>query len=284
MHYRKFCSAVFTSEEEYLAYLSYRLPATYAVCEHVLYKLKHNFPSLAIHSLLDIGSGPGTGLFACKEVFPSLLQATLIERERSWIDISKKLSSGMTCQITWQQKDIEKEGLFSPHDLILLSYSLGEVGGSTLRRIEELWQATNGAFVLIEPGTPKGFSSIWAVREKLIAWGAHIVAPCPHGGACPMRGQDWCHFFTRVQRTSIHRHVKGGSLGFEDEKFSYLIATKSPSETSLESGRIIRPLLRKSGHVVATLCSKDGIITNSISKKKKELYNKVKKMEWGDGF
>lgn len=99
-----------------------------------------------------------------------------------------------------------------------------------------------------------------------------------------MRGQDWCHFFARVQRTPLHRHVKGGSLGFEDEKFSYLIATKAASKNCLEEGRIIRPLIRKSGHIIATMCSKEGIVTNSISKKKKEIYNKVRKMDWGDGF
>jgi hypothetical protein len=34
-------------------------------------------------------------------------------------------------------------------------------------------------------------------------FGAHVVAPCPHDGRCPLSGpgaQAWCHFGTRFQR------------------------------------------------------------------------------------
>jgi ribosomal protein RSM22 (predicted rRNA methylase) len=34
-------------------------------------------------------------------------------------------------------------------------------------------------------------------------FGAHVVAPCPHDGRCPLSGpgaKAWCHFGTRFQR------------------------------------------------------------------------------------
>ena len=39
--------------------------------------------------------------------------------------------------------------------------------------------------------------------------GAHVVAPCPHDGGCPMDGtRNWCHFMQRFQRSPLQRKVK----------------------------------------------------------------------------
>jgi ribosomal protein RSM22 (predicted rRNA methylase) len=42
----------------------------------------------------------------------------------------------------------------------------------------------------------------------------HVVAPCPHDGACPMQGTgSWCHFVQRFQRSSMQRFTKMRSDG-----------------------------------------------------------------------
>jgi ribosomal protein RSM22 (predicted rRNA methylase) len=39
--------------------------------------------------------------------------------------------------------------------------------------------------------------------------GAHIVAPCPHDGKCPLENTGkYCHFVQRLQRTSSQRSYK----------------------------------------------------------------------------
>jgi ribosomal protein RSM22 (predicted rRNA methylase) len=75
--------------------------------------------------------------------------------------------------------------------------------------------------------------------------------------------------------------LKEGSLGYEDEKFCYLIASKTPG--ALFSNRIIRHPLKQSGHVRLTLCTDQGKIEEkTISRKDKSLYRQARDSEWGD--
>ena len=38
---------------------------------------------------------------------------------------------------------------------------------------------------------------------------AHVVAPCPHDGGCPMDGtRTWCHFVQRFERGRLQQQVK----------------------------------------------------------------------------
>jgi ribosomal protein RSM22 (predicted rRNA methylase) len=87
---------------------------------------------------------------------------------------------------------------------------------------------------------------------------------------------DWCHFSQRVERTSQHRQLKGGALGYEDEKFSYLIAAKS---TVLSKGaRIVRHPGKHSGHVQLALCTAEGKLENhTVTRSSKEAYKRARK-------
>ena len=101
--------------------------------------------------------------------------------------------------------------------------------------MDDLWQRTQGLLVLVEPGTPAGFAAIAAARSQVLAdpspgsaalegdsspggsggesaAAAHVVAPCPHDGPCPLLGRPaWCHFVQRFERTELQ--VGGPGLG-----------------------------------------------------------------------
>lgn len=267
-------SSIFADEAKRLAYLGARMPATYAAAHTVL----QNVPFPIAH-LLDLGAGPGTASWAAAELFPSLQKVTLVERSPEAIALGQALAQShpLLQHAQWIQQSLSQP--IPQADAVILSYVLNELP-DLHALIERCWEAAP-LLILIEPGTPRGFQIIRRVRQQLIDLKAHLIAPCPHSFACPIQGTDWCHFSTRLERTRLHRLLKEGSLGYEDEKFSYLISAKTAA--SPVGGRVIRHPMKHSGHVRLTLCTKEGKIEEkTISKKDRELYRRARHAESGD--
>ncbi|MBF5059264.1 small ribosomal subunit Rsm22 family protein [Candidatus Neptunochlamydia vexilliferae] len=242
-----------------VAYLATRLPATYAV-------LKKVFSEIEVpERVIDCGAGPGTSLWALPES-----SITLIEQDGEFVKLGKRLAPR---EAMWKTQSFLS--LTDRADLILFSYSLNEIPPEKVSlAIEKAYAQTDNFIVVIEPGTPEGFERIRAIRKQLLGLGMSIHAPCPHHETCPMVGSNWCHFSVRLPRTSLHRKLKKGSLGYEDEKYSYLIASKEPHSPS--GARILRHPLKRKGHSVATLCTKEGLIEKTFTGKER------KDLSWGD--
>lgn len=267
-----------------LAYLSFRMPATFSVVRKVLEYLRQQMPDFCPRTLCDLGAGPGTASWAAQEVFPSLEQALLVEKDPEWQTVGKTLmrdaGGPLLKQAVWVAADIGSAAI-DPADLVILSYVVGELPFEAIDSlVDKIWDSAQGAAAFIEPGTPHGFSRIRAVRDRLIARGAYLVAPCPHQRECPMSGGDWCHFSERLERSAMHRSVKEVSMGYEDEKFSYVVAAKHP--VGLPDARILRHPQRHTGHIDFEVCAKEGLEKRTVSKRHKELYKAAKKLEWGD--
>jgi ribosomal protein RSM22 (predicted rRNA methylase) len=269
------------------AYLAVRLPATYATNAHVFAEIHRLAPDAEISSMLDLGAGPGTALFAATEIFPALQQATLLEADESWLSLGKLLagqSSALSArQAVWLRHDLRSGVPCKVHDLVVLSYALGELPPSAVEAVvRQAWSCAGKFLVILEPGTKRGFATVNAVRSALIAGGGEILAPCPHKDACPMNAAgDWCHFSARLERTSQHRQLKGGVLGYEDEKFSYVVAGRQ--HFSSFDARIIRHPQKHGGHIQLTLCTSQGSIKlQTITKSSKNGYKLARKSEWGD--
>jgi ribosomal protein RSM22 (predicted rRNA methylase) len=265
------------------AYLATRLPATYAANVAVFRELTARVQA-PVRSLLDLGAGPGTAMWAAAEALPDIESLAAVERDPALIEVGKRLaaSSGNAAlqHANWIQADFRALPDLAAHDVVVVSYAMGELQ-DPLAAVRSAWQLARVALVLIEPGTPRAFDAVLRARDLLIESGAQIAAPCPHHKACPLAVRnDWCHFSVRLERTSEHRRLKGGDLGYEDEKFSYLIASKVAGNQA--SARIVRHPLKYSGHVKLALCTPDDLQRPTITKSQKELYRAARKAEWGD--
>lgn len=175
---------------------------------------------------------------------------------------------------------------WAPAGLVTVSYVLGELSEDVRREVvADAARSARDGVVVVEPGTPEGYLRVLEARRQLVADGFEVLAPCPHSAACPMEGTaDWCHFAARVQRSALHRRVKGGELGHEDEKFAYVAAVR-PGESGggPAAGRVVRhPQLRK-GQVLLQLCTAgEGLARTTVSKRQGTRYRAARDLRWGD--
>ena len=271
-----------TRQSEAIAYAISRMPATCCAVYSALSKiLKNN--SFNIKNILDVGAGTGSATWAIKELI-KVNQIICLERENEMRKIGSRLMRG--CEglknIEWKEFDITKDELNQKADLIVTSYVINELKPEDRRNaIKKMWNATNQILLIIEPGTPEGFKHILEARNILLAENAEIISPCPHNKKCPINTEtDWCSFYVRVSRGWIQRQAKNGELGYEDEKFSYIAVSKTPIKQ--ENSIILRHPQIAKGYVKVKLCTKNGIEEKTYSKKDKEIYKKVRKLDAGD--
>ena len=271
-----------------IAYVLVRMPATYAANVHVLRSLKASAPELSPRSLLDLGAGPGTSAWALAETFPEIEKCTLVERDLELIKLGRSLaqdSSSTSLQLgEWSSADITSMTEFPPADIVVISYAIGELGAKARSKlVEDGWAAAKQALVVIEPGTKRGFEIVLGVRKQLISMNAKIAAPCPHMQQCPMAAKDdWCHFAQRIERGSEHRRLKDASLGYEDEKFSYVVASRLPVSTP--RARVVRHPQVFSGYVKLELCAGPVLEHTTVTRSQGSSYKKARHVRWGDDW
>ena len=147
------------------AYLVTRLPATYGVLSRVLHEIKLRIPGLQFASMLDLGAGPGTAMWAAAEFFPELARAVLVEDSPEWIRVGRQLASKSQWEpirsAEWRQGSVAGTLPAGSFDLVTLSYVLNELRpNERLQVVRAAWERTSRLLIIAEPGTPAGFEHI----------------------------------------------------------------------------------------------------------------------------
>jgi ribosomal protein RSM22 (predicted rRNA methylase) len=272
------------SEADALAYALVRMPATYAAVTAGLNALREIVPDFAPASLLDIGAGPGTATWAAAEALSSLTRFTLLDANSALRALALDLGSNSARlrDMTYQRGEARAAlADAEASDLVVASYMIGEIDDAERTALTELmWAKTRGTLLVVEPGTPAGYARIIALRKQLIAEGAHVAAPCPHDGECPLTAPDWCHFTQRLPRSRAHRQLKSAELPYEDEKFSYVALTRAA--VAQHPARVLaQPVISKSA-VTAKLCTGRGVVSAIAPRRDKIAYARFRKYNWGD--
>ncbi|RKP09125.1 mitochondrial small ribosomal subunit Rsm22-domain-containing protein, partial [Thamnocephalis sphaerospora] len=305
-----------TGIRETRAYLASRMPAAYASIHNVLAELHNRIPSFAPRTMLDFGTGPGTGIWCVHSVvLPSTLQNYLgVDVSEAMLRAAEDLLA--TRPASMSEADVVFRRYLSysinapKYDLVVAAFALSDLPSDAIRTstLEELWKQTGD--VLIDRGTPEGYRLMMEARDWLLnrrkpRETCHIVAPCPHDAQCPMRGtKSWCHFSQRFQRPTYMMHAKQATLNFEDTKYAYMILRKAerpvavihpPNDPArgmyieMEAfhwPRLISPPLKRGGHVIMDVCTSSGYIERMTVPKSqgKVIYRDARKSHWGDLF
>lgn len=277
-------SAAIHARDDALAYALTRMPATYAAVAASLNALTELRPGFAPQNLLDVGAGPGTATWAATEAFPSLDELTLLDSNAALRALALDLAQShpRLSKLRYEAGDVRRQLTEAPAaDLVIASYVVNELGDADQAALAEaMWQKTRDTLLIVEPGTPAGHARIIGLRARLIARGAHALAPCPHDEACPLQPPDWCHFTQRLPRSRAHQHLKGAERPFEDEKFSYVALSRT--DVAPRPARVLAQPQATKIAVTAKLCTASGLAVIAVPHRDKPRYARAKKWAWGD--
>jgi ribosomal protein RSM22 (predicted rRNA methylase) len=284
---------VLRDREDTAAYAAYRMPATYAAVRAALGELRARVPGLAPAAHTDAGGGTGAAVWAVADAWPGHGPgSTVLDWSAAALALGRELAASAASPAVraarWERARLGAGAPALPAaDLVTVSYVIGELRDADRDAlIDAAAAAARAAVLVVEPGTPDGTARVLAARDRLLAAGFTVAAPCPHTAACPLAAPDWCHFAARVPRTSLHRRLKGGSLPYEDEKFAYVAAVRPAlldgAPPAPAPSRVVRhPQIRK-GQVLLDLCRPDATSARTtVTKRSGAAYRAARDVTWG---
>lgn len=273
------------------AYLGMRVPATYAQIASALLQLKEVMPEFKVESLLDLGSGPGTAVWAAKMVWPSLKRAACLDNDGNFLSVGRELfsKSGLSVDISWEPDSLRSDFGSKNHkfDLVIIANVLNELTEEErIKVVSRAFTQCSGVLVIVEPGTPKG-AKIIEEAYQTFENKKFLVAPYINNSFVE-GGEHWIHFPQRFIRPEFQRRVRQQmrastlmASDWEETKYAYIALSKYEPKTS-SWGRLLSPIKKQKAWFDLTVLTAKGIEKLQVFKKDKEKYNLVRKLKWGD--
>ncbi len=278
-----------TGALEASAYAALRMPSTFAQLAGALRQLKELFPAFRPRRVLDIGAGPGTTMWAVREVFAAPESLCAIEASASMHELAATLQSAIEADISYTPiladavSGMDAES--GDYDLVVLSSVLNELDQEKrLRLLAKSWKRTAGIILIVEPGTPAGSQLIEEAAAHLLACGVPVCAPYVGKTLVP---NPWLHFSQRITRPEFQRRLRrkqrdsqASPADWEDCAFSYAAFSALPKTESYYA-RLITPVRINKVGASCTLL-KEGMIEEVCVPKRTQYFSELKKKEWGD--
>ena len=278
-----------TGEAQALGYAALILPATYAQLRGALAATAARIPGWAPATLLDLGSGPGTALWAATAQWPSLRALAAWEREPALIALGLSLARASHALAVrtakWERLDLRaleraSARMSEQFDVVVLAHVLNELDAESQQQVvAAAWQRTAGLLLIVEPGTSAAFDVVRAARDQLLGLGAHTIAPCAHDQPCPLQN-DWCHFPQRLKRPEFQRRAREASSEWEESKFAYAAVARFAPRAPIW-GRVIREPTSNKAYAEALISTAGGVARYRGLKRYRDAFRHIKRLEWG---
>jgi len=278
-----------------LGYLALRVSSTYSQIYGALESIKELNPNWKPESILDLGSGPGTGIWAAAELFPSLNNAVAIERDKNFINIGQEISGSLNnIKVEWQQTDLSKAlpKLYENFDLVVIANVLNEMDSDGIQKtLNFAKNHCNGIIVIIEPGTPYGYETIIETESLLHSPQSVLIAPYIQNKFIDSEDVTFIQrikrpdFQKRVRQVQRKKEIDKSKLlppsDWEESKYYYLAYSKFKSELS-PTKRLLDKSKQFKPYMEIKALTKDGVKIEQIMKRDKINYKIARKAKWGD--
>lgn len=273
------------------AYLQYFLPVNLAKIQVLLTELPASEPVEGL-SVLDIGSGPGTGALAVldwwyQRRWPCVVSVTTVDKSRGALRQTRQLWNGYCraaglgeIDLQTVEGDLERRAWFepvrkkAPFDLIILANALNELHADAPDPIEGRTRlmtemvallAPHGTIIIVEPALRQTSRALHQVRDRLLQEKrCTIYSPCLHENNCPalVKPDDWCHEERAWEPPASIQEIDG-EVGFIKDalKFSYLLLRKDGKtivDRQPDVYRVVSELRHLKGEKRAWLCNETG--------------------------
>ncbi|EIW64053.1 mitochondrial 37S ribosomal protein RSM22 [Trametes versicolor FP-101664 SS1] len=242
--------------------------AIYAVLDHVKLRLG---PEWQVRRVIDWGAATGSALWASGHVFQGragergpadmsgfeMAQSSLdsylgIDKREGLVRIGKRLIKDVemgSLDVAWRRA-FHEDNVLTRADgsdvLAVSAFLLSSIPTPVERKalVTEMWESGAEVMVLID----HDFEAVAEAREQFLRLGrkeledpltsdlsirgSHVVAPCPHDGACPLyqpgASKLVCSFSQRLQRPEFVRKTKHSGTGHENTDYSYVVIRRGP--------------------------------------------------------
>ncbi|MCS6303297.1 MAG: methyltransferase domain-containing protein [Nitrospira sp.] len=273
------------------AYLQYFLPVNLAKIQLLLNEMPTPEP-VERFSVLDIGSGPGTGTLAAlawwhQQKLLNALSVTAVDGSSGALRQARQLWDRYCRMAGIQEADLqtyvgnlerrewsEQVRQKGPFDLVILSNCLNEIHINGMDPIEAKTGLVveclslltpAGTIMIVEPALRETSRALHQVRDRLLQEKrCTIYSPCLHEGNCPalVKPDDWCHE-ERAWEPPVSIREIDEEVGFIKDalKFSYLLLRKDVKtivDRKPDVYRVVSELRVMKGEKRAWLCNEQG--------------------------
>ena len=296
-------SRIFTKERDRLsvsyldssqlgaAYLQYFLPVNLAKIQRLLTEMPT--PELdESFSVLDLGSGPGTGALGVldwwqQQALPYPLSVTAVDGSKAALRQARQLwdrycqaATVGAASLQSYEGDLERRVWLeqikqrAPFDLIILANCLNELFTGAQDSIKMRTclitealslLAPHGTMLIVEPALRETSRALLHVRDRLLQEKhCTVYSPCLHESGCPalVNPTDWCHEERAWEPPTVIQQIDA-EVGFIKDalKFSYLLLRndgKTIVERRPDVYRVVSELRVMKGEKRAWLCNEQG--------------------------
>jgi len=233
--------------------------------------------------VVDLGCGPGP--LACAALDAGAAEVIALDRSARAVEALGAIAGDeprLARRVISLDENIPRE--VDGADLVLLGHVVNELWGDDAKGLERRAAfldgilrrlAPGGRLVVIEPALRETSRALLAVRDRLVAGGAVIHAPCLYRGACPAlaRESDWCHAERAWDPPALVDELsRAARLHKESLKMTYLVlgapGSAWPAPPSGRLFRIVSEPLDEKGRARRIGCGPEGRVALTLPTKR----------------